>query len=40
MLPAAIFLFLVSYPFALLLPSATILIFRLRLLAIPLDAVV
>lgn len=39
-LPAAIFLFLVSYPLPLLLPPASILILRFRLLAIPLDAIV
>lgn len=40
MLPPAILLFLVSYPLALLLPPTTILILRLRLLTIPLDAIV
>lgn len=40
MLPATIFLFLVSYPLTLLLPPASILILGLRLLAISLDAIV
>lgn len=40
MLATTIFLFLVSYPLTLLLPSASILILGLRLLAISLDAIV
>lgn len=40
MLSTSIFFFLMSYPFALLLPPTSILILRLCLLTIPLDAII